>query len=150
MVWGASCGAASLIIPTEYHCQTLELGPGTGMMCSCTTSFCNSRMAALEMIARAEFGLTGRGVSCQQCGGEAGLCEDGAEAGLALDCGVGVETCSLAWSEERGAWARGCGLRGLLATSGQVTCSLTHHQSWLVCYCGGHLCNNIGRQDNND
>ena len=145
LVWGASCGAPTLIIPTEYHCHTIELGPGTGMMCSCTTSFCNSRMGALEMIARAEFGLTGRGVSCQQCRGEGGLCEDGADAGLLLDCGVGVETCSLAFSEETGAWARGCGLQGLTGHTGQVQCTLTQ-DSWLVCYCGGQLCNNRGRR----
>ena len=60
IIWGASCGAPTLLIATDYHCDPLELGPGVGMMCSCSTSYCNSRMGALEMIARAEYGLTGR------------------------------------------------------------------------------------------
>ena len=46
LVSGASCGAPTLIIPNEYHCHTIELGPGTGMMCSCTTSFCTTMIVA--------------------------------------------------------------------------------------------------------
>ena len=102
------------------------------------------------MIARAEFGLTGRGLSCQQCGGRGGLCEGGEEdGGVSLDCGVGVETCSLALSERQGGasqLARGCGLQGLSLQAGQVDCSETR-EGWLVCYCGGQACNNRGRTE---
>ena len=95
-------------------------------MCTCAQDFCNSRMGALEMMARsdithtpytnlrkgsnnvdvytyarADLGVTGVGRHCYQCGGRGGLCEGGAEdGGVVMDCGEGVQTCVLARNSE--------------------------------------------------
>ena len=58
-------------------------------------------MGALEMMARAEFGLTGVGQYCYRCSGQGGLCSGGAQdGGMGLDCGDGVNTCVLAHNSE--------------------------------------------------
>ena len=65
-------------------------------MCTCGQDDCNSRMGALEMMARAEMGVTGVGRYCHQCRGQGGLCGSSTDAGRSLDCGQGVNTCILA------------------------------------------------------
>ena len=51
------------------------------------------------MISRAELGITGSGLECHTCSGEAGLCSTADDEGTAVDCGEGVDTCLVATSE---------------------------------------------------
>ena len=50
------------------------------------------------MISRAELGITGSGLECHTCSGEAGLCSTADDEGTAVDCGEGVDTCLVATS----------------------------------------------------
>ena len=52
------------------------------------------------MISRAELGITGSGLECHTCSGEAGLCSTADDEGTAVDCGEGVDTCLVATSTD--------------------------------------------------
>ena len=80
-------------------------------------------------------------MQCYQCSGEGGLCKDREDGGTALDCGEEVTTCTIAYSGQSGAWARGCGVKG--DTSQGVTCIQT--LEWRLCTCQGDFCNNLGK-----
>ena len=128
VTWGAGCGPEGLKLLSDYHCERLDLDQARGQICTCGQDYCNSRMGALEMMARAEFGVTGVGRHCYQCGGRGGRCRSGQDRGVGMDCGEGVDTCIMAhrgeflqrhlhyshisFSEDTGEYARGCGVAG--------------------------------------
>ena len=49
---------------------------------------------------RADFGVTGVGRHCHACSGPGGRCRGPEDGGVALDCGEGVTTCTLAFNSE--------------------------------------------------
>ena len=96
-------------------CVTVTTDTSDGYLCTCNSSYCNAIdrcvshntlhlimypfiISGKAMISRAELGITGSGLECHTCSGEAGLCSSADDEGTAVDCGEDVDTCLVATS----------------------------------------------------
>lgn len=122
VIWGVSCGVPDKEAEAS-SCVTVTTDTSDGYLCTCNSSYCNaiercvaqstykeylvytmtnvdvvSFFSGKAMISRAELGITGSGLECHTCSGEAGLCSTADDEGTAVDCGEGVDTCLVASS----------------------------------------------------
>jgi len=139
VIWGVSCG-----VPDKEEeassCVTVTTDTSDGYLCTCNSSYCNAIDSGKAMISRAELGITGSGLECHTCSGEAGLCSTADDEGTAVDCGEGVDTCLVATKTQDDGTSltyRGCGAKDRPV---EQKCSET--DGFWLCTCTETKCNN--------
>merc|ERR1711922_53318 len=117
-----------------------ETTGNTRQYCTSNVSWCNGYEKSESYLTRAEAGITGTGITCHVCTGDANLCSSTSDEGSQVDCGEEVSTCLLGKSNDASQIARG---RGLGGSSEALGCNIG--SEFTVCTCNSSGCNSAAQ-----